>query len=356
MAASINQSFYGTTADGKAVDQYTLTSASGMEVQIITYGGIITSMKVPDRDGVFGNVVLGYSTLAGYESQTVYLGALIGRYGNRIGGAKFTLDGKTYPLAANDGASSLHGGTKGFDKVVWTAEPIPGDADVGLKLTYLSPDGEEGFPGNLSVTVVYTVTADSAIRVDYRAVTDKPTIVNLTQHSYFNLDGNGAGTIYDHVLSINADHYTPTDAGSIPTGEIAPVDGTPFDFRVPKAVGKDIRSNHPQIVGALGFDHNWVLNRAAGDPMLRHAALVYSPKTGRRMETLTTEPGVQFYTSDYLNGSFVGSSGGTYRQSDALCLETQHYPDSPNKPNFPSTRLAPGETYQSTTVYRFSTE
>ncbi|MCC6801266.1 MAG: galactose mutarotase [Anaerolineae bacterium] len=356
MTASINTTPYGTTADGIGIDRYTLTSAGGMEVQVITYGGIITSLKVPDRNGKLGNVVLGYGALADYESQTVYLGALIGRYGNRIGGAKFTLDGQTYLLAANNGAAALHGGTIGFDKRVWTAEPIPGDADVGLKLTYLSPDGEEGYPGNLSVTVVYTVTADNALRIDYSAETDKPTVVNLTQHTYFNLDGNGAGTILDHVVSINADRYVPTDAGSIPTGELASVDGTPFDFRAPKAVGRDIRASHPQIVSAFGFDHNWVLNRAEGDPALRHAALVVSPKTGRRMEVLTTEPGVQFYTGNYLTGAFVGSSGGTYRQSDALCLETQHFPDSPNQPNFPSTRLAPGETYQSTTVYRFTTD
>lgn len=356
MTASIDRSPYGTTADGKAVDQYTLTGAGGMEVQIITYGGIITSLRVPDRDGVLGNVVLGHSTLAGYETHGGYLGALIGRYGNRIGGAKFTLDGQTYMLAVNNGTASLHGGAKGFDKAIWTAEPVPGDTDVGLKLTYLSPDGEENYPGNLSVTVIYTVTADNALRIDYRAVTDKPTVVNLTQHTYFNLDGNGSGVVYDHVVAINADHYTPTDAGSIPTSEIAPVDGTPFDFRVPKAVGSDIRSNHPQIVAALGFDHNWVLTRDTDDPSPQPAAQVYAPRSGRRMVVLTTEPGVQFYTGNYLTGAFVGSSGGTYRQGDGLCLETQHFPDSPNQPHFPSTRLEPGETYQSTTIFHFTTD
>lgn len=356
MPASIDKHPYGMTADGTAVDQYTLTSASGMTAKIITFGGIVTALKVPDRNGISGNIVLGYDALAAYEAQTVYLGALVGRYGNRIGAARFTLDGNTYPLTANDGANSLHGGAKGFDKVVWGAEAVPGEEDVGLKLTYFSPDGEEGYPGNLSVTVVYTVTADNELRIDYSATTDQPTVVNLTHHSYFNLSGNGSGCIYDHIVWIDADRYTPTDSGSIPTGELASVDGTPFDFRVPKAVGKDIRSSHPQMVGAHGYDHNWVLNRAAGDLSLQPAAQVYSPTSGRRMNVLTTEPGIQFYSGNFLDGTRVGSSGGTYRQGDGLCLETQHFPDSPNHPDFPSTTLNPGDTYRTTTVYRFSAD
>jgi aldose 1-epimerase len=354
-SASIQKRAYGTTTDGKAVDEYTLTNTSGMEVKIITYGGIITSVRVPDRNCSFANVVLGFDKLSDYETQNPYFGAIIGRYGNRIANARFTLGGQTYTLAVNDGPNSLHGGLKGFDKQVWAGKAVPGDSEVSLELTYLSPDGEEGYPGNLSVKVVYTLTADNAIRISYSATTDKATVVNLTNHSYFNLSGNGAGTIYDHIMQIYADHYTPVNGALIPTGELAPVDGTPFDFRAPKQIGGGIRSSHPQMVMGRGYDHNFVLSR--GDmTSLVIAARVYDPASGRIMEAWTTEPSIQFYSGNFLDGTKVGSSGGLYRQGDGLCLETQHYPDSPNQPSFPTTELKPGAAYQTTTVYKFAAD
>lgn len=348
---SVQKRAYGSTTDGKAVDEYTLTNANGVEVKVITYGGIIASVKVPDRDGNPGDVVLGYSNLPDYETRNFYFGTAVGRYGNRIGSAGFNLDGQSYSLAANNGPNSLHGGLKGFDKQVWQARALEGD-DPALELTYLSPDGEEGFPGNLSVTMTYTLTADNGLRIDYQAITDKTTIVNLTNHSYFNLAGNGAGAIYDHILQLNADRFTPVDVNMIPTGELAPVAGTPFDFRTPKRVGDEIRSGHQQMALGLGYDHNWVLNRQS-DSGLELAARAYDPVTGRSLEVWTTEPGIQFYTGNFLNATMVGSSGGMYRQGDGFCLETQHYPDSPNRPEFPSTELKPGDTYQSSTVYKF---
>ncbi len=351
--SSLTKRPYGTTRDGKAVDEYTLSNSSGMEVKIITYGGIITSLRVPDRTGLLGNVVLGCGTLSDYETISPFFGAIIGRYGNRIGKAAFTLDGQKYALAVNDGANSLHGGLKGFDKVVWTAEEIHGE-DIGLRLTYLSPDGEEGYPGNLSVSVTYTITANS-IGIDYTATTDKTTVVNLTNHSYFNLAAPRLVTVEDHLIQINADSYTPVDGGLIPTGELAPVEGTPFDFRIAKRIGAGLRSSHPQVVLGRGYDHNFVLNRQdTSAPEL--AARVYEPVSGRIMEVWTTEPAVQFYTSNFVNGTVVGSGGSIYRQGDALCLETQHFPDSPNQSNFPSTVLHPGETYQTTTIYQFKTD
>jgi aldose 1-epimerase len=350
--ASITKAAYGTTADGKAVAEYTLTNASGAEVKIITYGGIITSLRVPDRNGNFDNIVLGFNKLSDYETKNPYFGALIGRYGNRIANATFTLDGTDYTLAANNGVNSLHGGNKGFDKVVWAANEVPGDADVGLELSYLSPDAEEGYPGNLSVTVVYTLTADNSIKIDYTATTDKATVVNLTHHSYFNLGGNGSGPIYNEILQINADQYTPVDATLIPTGELADVTGTPFDFREPKTIGAGIRSGDEQVVLGRGYDHNFVLNRA-DITSLEKAAYLYDPATGRGMEVWTTEPGLQFYTGNFLDGTLVGSSGGMYRQGEGLCLETQHFPDSPNQADFPSTELKPEDTYHTMTVYKF---
>lgn len=351
---TITKTAYGVTASGQAVDSYMLTNAHGVEVSIITYGGIITALHVPDRNGSMGNVVLGFDTLHQYETQNPYFGAIIGRYGNRIASARFTLEGHTYTLAANDGSNSLHGGLKGFDKVMWAAKVIEG-AEPALELSYLSPDGEEGYPGNLNVTVRYTLTTENAIQIDYSATTDKTTVVNLTNHSYFNLAGNGAGTIYDHILQINADHYTAVDANLIPTGELATVSGTPFDFRRPRVIGGGIRSGHPQVVLGRGYDHDFVLNRA-NDTDLVLAASLYDPVSGRGMEVWTTEPSIQFYSGNFINGTLVGSSGSLYRQGDGLCLETQHYPDSPNQSAFPTTTLKTGETYTSTTVFKFVRE
>lgn len=351
---SISKRAYGTTRDGKAVTEFTLTNTHGMVAKIINYGGIITALHVPDRNGTFGDVVLALNSLAEYEAGHPYFGALIGRYGNRIGKATFTLDGKAYSLAVNNGPNALHGGLKGFDKQVWDAKEIASSAGVAIELSYLSPDGEEGYPGNLSVTVVYTLTDANALQIDYRATTDKTTVVNLTNHSYFNLSGNGSGTVYDQIVQINADRYTPVNDSLIPTGELAPVAGTPFDFRSPKVINGGLRSSHQQVVYGRGYDHNFVLNRKGSG--LEQAARVYAPATGRALEVWTTEPAMQFYTGNFVDGTLVGSSGGIYRQGDGLCLETQHYPDSPNQSNFPTTTLKPGETYQTTTVYKFSTE
>jgi aldose 1-epimerase len=328
---AINKRSIGQTSSGVAIDEYTLTNASGAEVKIITYGGIITSLKVPDRQGTLANVVLGFDTLEDYLIKSPYFGCITGRFGNRIAKAKFTLDGNEYTLATNDGPNSLHGGNVGFDKRVWAAKEVKSEAGAGIELTYVSPDGEEGYPGTLSTKVVYTLTDENELRIDYIATTDKPTVVNLTNHTYFNLAGNGSGTIYDNILMINADRFTPVDSTLIPTGELAPVAGTPLDFRLPKRIGAGIRSGHPQMVLGRGYDHNFVLNRADYNA-LSLAARVYEPESGRIMETWTTEPAIQLYTANFVDGTLVGSSGGMYRQGDALCLETQHYPDSPNRP------------------------
>ncbi|MEO8393290.1 MAG: aldose epimerase family protein [Chloroflexota bacterium] len=345
---SISKRPYGTTGLGAAVDEYTLSSGQ-MEVKIITFGGNVTSIRVPDRVGALANVVLGFSSLEGYEAQKSYIGALIGRYGNRIAQGKFTLDGREYSIPQNDGTNSLHGGTIGFDKRIWTAEEISGESSVGLKLTYLSPDGEEGYPGTLALTVVYTLSDDNSLRIDYSATTDAPTVLNLTNHSYFNLAGSG--DVYDHVLMLAADNFTPVDANLNPTGGIAPVAGTALDFRIGKEIGRDIHSSENQMVLARGFDHNWVLNGGA-TPFAR----VSEPTSGRVLEITTTEPGVQFYSGNFLDGTLVGANGATIRQGDGFCLETQHYPDSPNHANFPSTVLRPDETFQSTTTFKFSVE
>jgi aldose 1-epimerase len=351
-AGKVEKKAYGKTADGAAVDEYTLTNSGGAEVKVITYGGIITSIKVADRNGQWGNVALGFDKLEDYLTKNPYFGNITGRYANRIAKAKFTLDGKEYTLEANNGVNTLHGGKAGFDKKVWAAKEISGADGVGVELSYVSPDGEEGYPGALTTKVTYTLTDKNELKMDYTATTDKTTIVNLTNHTYFNLAGNGAASpIYDHLLWINADKYTPVDETLIPTGELAPVEGTPFDFRTPKTIGAGIRSGHPQMVLGRGYDHNFVLNRT--DKSLALAARLYDPASGRFMETWTTEPGLQVYTGNFLDGTLVGSSGGMYRQGDAICLETQHFPDSPNKPDFPTTVLKPGETYQTSTVYKF---
>jgi aldose 1-epimerase len=344
---------FGTLPDGTAVELFTLRNASGMEVKVTNYGGIITELKVPDRDGNLDDITLGYSSIDGYVKSSPYFGALIGRYGNRIGKAQFTLDGKTYKLPANDGPNTLHGGPKGFDKVVWNAEPFERGGERGIVFTYTSPDGDQGFPGTLEARVTYTLTDKNELAFDYHATTDAPTVVNLTQHAYFNLAGDGSGDILGHELTINADRYTPVDGGLIPTGELATVEGTPFDFRTKTTIGARIDADHEQIKRGGGYDHNFVLNRS-GDG-LELAARVEEPKTGRVMEVHTTEPGLQFYSGNFLDGTITGKNGHVYNKRSGICLETQHYPDSPNQPSFPSTTLNPGETYTSRTVYTFST-
>jgi aldose 1-epimerase len=345
---------YGITADGIPVEEYTLTNAHHMEVKIITYGGIITSIKVPDRKGQFTNVVLGFDNLQDYEAKSPYFGCITGRYANRIAEGKFTLDGVEYQLDINNGPNHLHGGFKGFDKQVWevTKEIIEPKA-VGIELHYLSPDLDQKYPGALDTYVTYRLTDKNSIRIDYKATTDAPTIVNLTNHSYWNLKGEGECDINDHVLKINADYYTPDDENLIPTGEIAPVAGTPFDFRMPKPISKGLRSDDPQVVIGRGWDHNWVLNRPSfDDKSLIFAASVYEQKSGRVLEIWTTEPGIQFYSGNFLDGTINGTSHRAYRQGDGLALETQHFPDSPNHDNFPSTVLRPGQTYETTTIFK----
>lgn len=348
-ASSLTHKPYGKTRDGAPVEIYTLSNAHGMRAEIVTYGGAVMRLTAPDRAGKFDDVVLGMDDLQGYESEPNYFGALIGRYGNRIGRAMFTLEGKTYHLPKNDGDNTLHGGTRGFDKRVWTAK----EAGGGLELTYVSDDGEEGFPGKLTAKVVYTVTDNNELKIDYSATTDKPTVVNLTNHSYFNLSGVGAASsVLQHEVTILADRFNPVDAGLIPTGELRPVKGTPFDFTKSTAIGARIEEKDQQLQFGHGYDHNWVLNQAG--PSLHKAAEVHEPKTGRVMEVWTTEPGLQFYSSNFLNGSVKGKGGVAYPYRGAFCMETQHFPDSPNKPQFPSTELKPGQTYHTTTVYRFS--
>ena len=344
---------FGKSPQGEAVQIHTLTNPQGMEARISNYGGIVVSLKTPDRNGAFADVVLGHDSVEGY-AKSPYFGAIIGRYGNRIGNAQFALQGNTYPLARNNGPNHLHGGIKGFDKVVWTAEPVNSPEGQGLSLSYVSADGEEGYPGTLSAKVVYLLTNDNALRIDYEASTDKPTIVNLTNHAYFNLKDAGATTILDHELMLNADRYTPVDKTLIPTGELAAVEGTPFDFRQPTAIGARIDGDHEQLKFGLGYDHNFVLNRSADGLVL--AATVFEATTGRRMEVLTTEPGVQFYSGNFLDGTVSGRGGAVYQRRSGFCLETQHFPDSPNKPQFPSTVLEPGQAYRTTTVYRFSAQ
>jgi aldose 1-epimerase len=341
---------FGKLPSGETVELYTLKNAKGVEADISTYGGVVVSLKVPDRSGAMGDIVLGFDDFQGYLLPPPYFGALIGRYGNRIAHAQFTLDGKVYKLFKNDGDNSLHGGKVGFDKVLWKARPTGAQS---LELTYLSKDGEEGYPGNLSVTVVYTLTDNNELKIDYTATTDKNTVLNLTNHSYFNLAGQGEGDILGHQITINADKFTPVDKGLIPTGELRSVEGTPFDFRQPHAIGERIGADDKQIKLGGGYDHDFVLNHR-GDA-LTLAARVTEAKSGRVMEVLTDQPSIQFYTGNFLDGTIHGKGGKVYPRRSAFCLETQHYPDSPNHPEFPTAELKPGEKYHTTTVYRFST-
>ena len=345
---TISQAPFGKTADGTPVEIYTLRNDKGCEARIMTYGGIVVSLKVPDKNGNFGDVVLGYDKLDDYVKNSPFFGALVGRYGNRIAKGKFTLAGKEYTLALNNAPNNLHGGPIGFDKRVWKATTLLTADGPVLKLNYLSQDGDQGFPGNLNVTATYTLTADNGLLLNYTATTDKATLCNLTQHSYFNLAGKG--DVLNYLVYINADKFTPVDKTLIPTGELKPVEGTPFDFRKPTAIGARINAADEQIKFGNGYDHNWVINKPPGK--LGLVARVTDPATGRVMEVLSTEPGVQFYTGNFLDG-YTGKGGWVYKNRSGLCFEPQHYPDSPNHPQFPSAALKPGETYQNTILYRF---
>ncbi len=353
-ASSVTKVTTRASYNGKPVDMVTLKNSHGMEVQAISYGAIITSIKVPDRSGKIADVVLGFDSPDQYwhEPTPPYFGAVVGRYGNRIAKGKFSLDGKAYTLAINNAPNSLHGGNKGFDKQVYDVTTMDDANQSSATFSRTSPDGEEGYPGNLQVRITYRLTEKNELMVDYHATTDKATPVNLTQHSYFNLAGEGSGTILDHVLTIDADRYTPVDATLIPTGDLAPVEGTPFDFRKATAIGARINDQNPQLKNGNGYDHNWVLNRK-GDG-LQHAVTVTDPKSGRTLDISTLEPGVQFYTGNFLDGTIKGKGGKVYGLRGALCLETQHYPDSPNQKTFPSTILQPGKSYDTRTVFAFS--
>ncbi len=351
-AGQVTKRPFGKLADGTPVDLYTLRNANGAEAGIINYGGLVIFLKVPDKNGKFGDVVLGYDNLDGYLKDTPYFGALIGRYGNRIAKGKFTLDGKEYTLAVNNGPNALHGGKKGFDKVVWDAKILVTHSGASLELDYVSKDGEEGYPGNLTVKAVYTLTADNALKLEYTATTDKDTVLNLTQHSYFNLAGKG--DILDEVLMIPADKFTPVDSTLIPTGELKPVEGTPFDFRKPTAIGARIKDVDEQLKFGGGYDHNWVINKPMGQMGLM--ARVYDPTSGRVLEVYSTDPGLQFYTGNFLDGTITGKGNWKYEFRNAFCMEPQHYPDSPNHPEFPTVVLKPGDVYKNTIIYKFSVQ
>ena len=349
---------FGKTNDGTPVEQYILRNSQGLQATVITYGGVLQSLKVPGKDGKAEDIVLGFDDVQGYQSGTAYFGATIGRYGNRLANGAFELDGRHYQVPKNDGPNSLHGGPLGFDKRVWKAQPTKSKDSVGVTLTYLSVDGEMGFPGNLKTEVTYSLTENNELRIDYKATTDKPTVLNLTNHSYFNLAGAGNGDVLKQVATLYASQYTPVNATLIPTGELAPVANTPMDFTQPTAIGKNIKADHPQLKFAEqkqgGFDFNWVLD-AKGD-VSKLAADVSDPQSGRRLQLYTSEPGVQFYTGNFLDGTVKGKAGKIYPHWGAFTLETQHYPDSPNQPNFPSTRLDPGKTYTQSVVLKFSAQ
>jgi aldose 1-epimerase len=348
---------FGKMPDGEPIQVYYLKNANGMEAGVLTYGGTMTTLLVPDNQGKLADVLLGFDNLDDYRTNSPYFGSLIGRYGNRIAHGKFTLNSQTYTLPANDHPGdipcSLHGGDKGFDKRVWTATPISETGRQGLRLDYVSPDGEEGYPGTLHATVYYWLTDDNVLRIEYEAYADRDTVLNLTQHNYYNLAGEGSGTINDHLLTIEGARFTPVNKGLIPTGVLQPVAGTPFDFTTPRAIGERVNAKNEQLEFGLGYDHNWVLNNQDGT--LAKAGELYEPQSGRVMEIWTTEPGLQFYGGNFLDGSLVGKSGKKYEHRSGLCLESQHYPDSPNQPTFPSTTLEKGKVYSSVTEYRFST-
>jgi aldose 1-epimerase len=350
---SVNHQTWGTTKSGDKVTLYTLRNSRGMEVRIADHGATIVSLTAPDRDGKFADVVLGFDTLQDYETRNPFFGCIAGRYANRIGKGRFMLDGKEYALAVNNGPNHLHGGKVGFDKRVWKSREISRSNGVGVEMTYSSPNMEEGYPGKLDSKVIYVLTNDNSLEVEYTATTDAPTVVNLTNHSYFNLAGEGSGQITNHVVSINADSFTPTDSGLIPTGQIAAVEGTPLDFRSPQRIGARIGSSYPAIRYGEGYDHNFVLNGGTG---MKTAARAKDPASGRVLEVLTTEPGVQFYTGNHQKKLVGCKNGHTYDFRTGFCFETQHYPDSPNRPEFPSTVLRPGDTYQHSTIFKFRAE
>jgi aldose 1-epimerase len=350
----VKKESFGTLPDGTPVDIYTMTNAQGMEIRATNYGGIVVSLRVPDKKGNLEDIALGFDDLKGYLTSSPYFGTIIGRYGNRIANGKFTLEGREYTLAKNNGPNSIHGGLKGFDKVVWHAEPFQNDAGVGIILTYTSKDGEEGYPGNLKTKVTYTLTDKNEWIIDYDAATDKATPVNLTQHTYFNLAGEGKGDVLAHTLKLNTSRFAPVDQNLIPTGELRPVKGTPMDFTQPTPIGARIDADYEQLRFGHGYDHNFVLDGKGSDSVL--AARVKEPTSGRVLEVYTTEPGLQFYSGNFLDGTITGKQGHIYKQRYAFCLETQHFPDSPNHPDFPTTILKPGQKYQSRTIYKMSTE
>jgi aldose 1-epimerase len=347
---------FGATPDGEPVELITLRNGSGIELHVSTYGATVTRLVAPDRDGEPADIVLGHGHLESYVMGTPYFGAIVGRYGNRIARGRFSLDDAKYGLAVNDGPNHLHGGLVGFDKVVWSAEPFAAESESGVVFRYTSRDGEEGYPGELAVKVTYALTTGGDLRIEYEATTDAATIVNLTHHGYWNLAGHGGGDILDHELTLFASRFTPVNETLIPTGELRAVAGTPFDFRAPTAIGARIEDDDEQLRFGGGYDHNFVVDGWDDDGELRRAAVLRDPVSGRTMEVLTTEPGIQFYSGNFLDGSDIGKDGVVYERRTGLCLETQHFPDSPNQPDFPSTVLRPGETYRSTTVYRFSAE
>ena len=352
--ARLTTETFGRTTDDQAISLVTLRNLNGMEVRVMTYGGIIVSLKTPDKTGHVDDIVLGHDDAAGYFANSPYFGVIVGRYGNRIAKGAFTLEGHTYQLATNNGANHLHGGKKGWDQAVWAADPFQDARGVGVVLSHTSPDGDEGYPGTVNAKVTYTLKDDNQLVVDYSATTDKPTVINLTQHSYFNLTGGKSPDILGHELMINADRYTPVDDGLIPTGELAPVQGTPFDFRAATKIGARIEQDDVQLKRGKGYDHNWVLNRQGEGLSL--AARVVEPASGRTLEISTTEPGIQFYSGNFLDGTITGKGGVKYGHRAGFCLETQHYPDSPNHPNFPSTVLRPGQQYKSQTVFKFGVQ